>query len=208
MAGTISLTSTATNNPTVSLAGNGVLPPPGQLAINPVGIDFGGVLVGSNLTRTVTLTNVGSGVLTISQANVTGALFSISGLALPLTLNAGQNTTFTARFAPTSAGVASGSVSFVSDASNSPTTLSLTGTGTVGVSLSWDASTSVVVGYNVYRSTVSGLSYVRLNASVIPGTNYADSTAQAGNTYFYVATAVDADGIESILSNELKVILP
>ena len=208
VAGTISLTSTATNNPTVSLAGNGVVPAPAQLAINPVGIDFGGVVVGSSLTRSVTLTNVGSGVLTISQANVTGAVFSISGLTLPLTLNAGQNTTFSARFAPTSAGIATGSVSFVSDASNSPTTLSLTGAGTVGVSLSWDASTSVVVGYNVYRSLTIGGPYARLNVSVIPGLNYTDSTALPGNTYYYVATAVDADGVESILSNELKVILP
>jgi hypothetical protein len=208
VAGTISLTSTATNNPTVSLAGNGVVPPPSQLAINPNGIDFGSVLVGSNLTSSVTLTNVGSGALTISQANVTGAAFSIGGLTLPLTLNAGQNTTFTAKFAPTSAGTVTGSVSIVSDASNSPTTLSLSGTGTVGVSLSWDASTSTVVGYNVYRTTVTGGPYVRLNVSVIPGTNYTDSTAQASTTYFYVATAVDADGIESIFSNELKVILP
>jgi hypothetical protein len=209
VAGSVSLVSNATNSPTsVTLAGNGVPPPVGQLAINPNGIDFGSVIVGSNLTSSVTLTNIGSGPLIISQANVTGAAFSISGLTLPLTLNAGQNTTFTAKFAPTSAGIVTGSVSVVSDASNSPTALSLSGTGTVGVKLLWDASTSTVVGYNVYRATVTGGPYVRLNASVIPGTNYTDSTAQASTTYFYVATAVDADGVESIFSNELKVILP
>jgi hypothetical protein len=208
VAGSITLTSTATNNPTVTLAGTGAAPPPGQLTINPNGIDFGSVVVGSNATNTITLTNIGSSPVTISQANVTGATFTVSDLSLPLTLNAGQITTFTVKFTPTGTGSFTGSVSIVSDASNSPTVLSLTGTGTIGVTLLWDASTSTVVGYSVYRAATAGGPYVKLNASIIPGTTYIDSSAQGGHTYFYVATAVDADGIESIFSNELNVILP
>jgi hypothetical protein len=67
--------------------------------------------------------------VTISQATVTGTGFSISGLSLPLTLAGGQSTTFQAKFAPTTTGSVTGSISIVSNASNSPTNVSLSGTG-------------------------------------------------------------------------------
>ncbi len=43
------------------------------------------------------------------------------------------------------------------------------------VGLSWIASTSAVAGYNVYRSTVSGQSYTRMNGSFVGGLSYLDS---------------------------------
>jgi hypothetical protein len=212
------VTSSATNSPnTVSLSGTGVTPVC-TLTVSPTNINFGNVLVGgSGVTQNITLLNSCASDITLTINPLTGtgaATYSVLNMGLPLTLpftqtlTPGQSSGFTIRFLPTAAVTSDASVRIDSNATNSPTTLSLTGTGTVGVSLSWDASTSVVVGYNVYRSTLTGGPYVRLNASVIPGTNYADSTAKASTTYFYVATAVDADGVESILSNELKVILP
>ena len=76
------------------------------------------------------------------------------------------------------------------------------------VSLSWNASTSTVLGYNVYRSTVSGGSYTRLNGSLISGLSYTDSTVQSGQTYYYVATAVNANSSESIFSNQTTANIP
>jgi hypothetical protein len=67
----------------------------------------------------------------VTQANVTGAAFRVTGLSLPLTLNPGQSFTFGALFNPTSGGNATGSISVVSDASNSTLTISLAGTATV-----------------------------------------------------------------------------
>ena len=64
--------------------------------------------------------DTGGSTVTISQANLTGAAFSVSGLTLPLNLTANQSVTFTVTFAPTSAGAVSGSLSVVSNASNSP----------------------------------------------------------------------------------------
>jgi hypothetical protein len=78
------------------------------------------------------------------------------------------------------------------------------------VVLTWDASTSAdVVGYNVYRSDVSGGPYTLLNAS-IPGSTltYTDETVQAGTTYYYVVTAVNTEGIESAYSNEASALVP
>ena len=74
--------------------------------------------------------------------------------------------------------------------------------------MNWVASTSVVVGYNVYRTTQAGGPYTKLNSSPIGPTSYTDTTAQAGQTYFYVVTGVDANGVESGVSNQAQAVVP
>ena len=77
------------------------------------------------------------------------------------------------------------------------------------VNLSWVASTTTtVVGYNAYRSTVSGSYYTQINSGLIPGLTYVDTTVTSGVTYYYVTTAVDADGLESVYSNEASANVP
>ena len=76
---------------------------------------------------------------------------------------------------------------------------------TRSATLNWDAITSALVGYNVYRATHAGGPYTKLNSSAIEPTSYTDSTVQADQTYFYVVTAVDANGVESVASNEIQV---
>ncbi len=76
------------------------------------------------------------------------------------------------------------------------------------VALSWNASTSTVFGYNVYRSTVSGTGYTKINSSLVPALGYTDSTVQNGTTYYYVMTGVDSSGNESLYSNEAQAIIP
>ena len=73
---------------------------------------------------------------------------------------------------------------------------------THSVALSWTASSSSsIAGYNIYRSATLGGTYVKINASLVVPTSYADNSVQAGQTYFYVATAVDTSGVESAYSN-------
>jgi fibronectin type 3 domain-containing protein len=79
---------------------------------------------------------------------------------------------------------------------------------THSVSLTWAASTSTVAGYNVYRSLVSGSGYSKLNTALLIGLGYVDAAVTAKTTYFYVATAVDASGHESVHSNEASAVLP
>ena len=74
------------------------------------------------------------------------------------------------------------------------------------VNLSWKASTSAVVGYNVYRRGASGV--VKLNSEPVTGTTYVDRTVQLGQTYFYVIKAVNAKGGESTASNEIRADIP
>jgi fibronectin type 3 domain-containing protein len=74
------------------------------------------------------------------------------------------------------------------------------------VTLSWKASPSPIVGYNVYRRGASGV--VKLNMEPVPATTYIDTTVQPGQTYFYVTKAVNAKGTESTPSNEVRVDVP
>lgn len=76
------------------------------------------------------------------------------------------------------------------------------------VTLNWNPSVSAVVGYNIYRGTVSGGSYVKLNGPLLTARTYKDTSVQSGTPYFYVTTAVDALGNESAYSNEVRAAVP
>jgi len=98
-------------------------------------------------------------------------------------------------------------VSVLSNATNSPATITLSGSAH-SVDLNWTASTSAVIGYNAYRSATSGGPYTRLNATLVTLTSYTDSTVQSSQTYFYVVTAVDANNVESVFSNMVSATIP
>ncbi len=112
----------------IPLSGTGTAA--GQLAANPASLAFGSVQDGGNLSLTDSLTNTGGANVTISQATVTGAGFSISGLTFPMTLNPGASVTFSVVFAPQSAGNANGGITVSSNASDPSLNVSLSGTGT------------------------------------------------------------------------------
>ncbi len=81
------------------------------------------------------------------------------------------------------------------------------------VSLSWDASPTAGVSYNLYRAktaggcVVAGPACVKVNTVALTVLTFADTVTGSGR-WFYVARAIDADGVESANSNELAVILP
>jgi Cep192 domain 4/Abnormal spindle-like microcephaly-assoc'd, ASPM-SPD-2-Hydin/HYDIN/CFA65/VesB-like, Ig-like domain len=214
-AGTFSGTLTLANNsPTpsvsVALSGSGVAPVL-QLGVSPASLSFGSVATGTSSSNTVTLTNTGNANVSLSSDSVTGTGFSVSGLGLPLTLTPGQSTSFSVSFAPTATGSVSGSVSIVSNASNSPLAIPLSGSGTStahSVTLSWTPSSSTFGGFNVYRSTVSGGPYTKLDASLITTESYTDTNVTAGQSYYYVATEVDASGNESAYSAQVSATIP
>ena len=75
--------------------------------------------------------------------------------------------------------------------------------------LLWIASpSSGVVGYNIYRSTVSGSGYALLNSAPDASLSYTDSTVQAGQTYYYVVTAVTSGGAQSSDSTQVTAVIP
>src|SRR6202790_2959984 len=107
----------------------------GTLAASATSLNFGNVAPGASSPQTLTVTNTGTSAVTISQATVTGAGFSIVGGMSSVSIAAGQNQIFQVQFAPKSAGSVSGSISVASDATNSPLAISLSGNGmtTLGI---------------------------------------------------------------------------
>ena len=73
------------------------------------------------------------------------------------------------------------------------------------INLAWDANTEPLAGYNIYRSTQSGVfTSGPLNGSApLNTTSFSDSTVSSG-TYYYVIKAVSTDGIESGSSNQVQ----
>jgi hypothetical protein len=76
------------------------------------------------------------------------------------------------------------------------------------VSLKWDASKSKdVAGYNVYRGP-DGVKWTKINAGLVPATDYDDSTVSNDSTYYYAATSVDIEGEESKKTPSVKIFVP
>ncbi len=211
--GSLSLTSDASNATlTVSLTGTGTTVATGQLAVSPTSLNFGNVAVGSNGPLNATLSASGASV-TVTSVNVNSNVFTVSGLTFPVTIPAGQKAQFTVTFTPQATGVASATATFASDASNSPTVQSLTGTGVNPsphyVDLSWNASTSQdITGYNIYRGTIPGGPYSKINSSLDSSTIYTDDSVVSGQTYYYVTTAMNSSDQESGYSNQAKAVIP
>jgi fibronectin type 3 domain-containing protein len=106
-----------------------------------------------------------------------------------------------------------GGVSIASNATNSPSAITLSGTGVAAavhsVALSWTASSSTVSGYNVYRGTTANGPYpTKLNPSLVTAVGYSDSTVADGTTYYYVVTSVDSSNVESVDSNQATAVIP
>ena len=184
----------------------------GTLSVSPSSLSFGSVNIGSGSSLSGTL-SASDGDVTVSTAVWGGTGYSVSGITFPVTIAAGKSVTFTVTFTPKATGASTGSVSFVSNASNSSVGQSFSGSGVAitqhSVALSWNPSTSSVVGYNLYRGTQSGGPYsTKLNSSLLTNTRYTDSSVQSGATYYYVTTAVDSTSVESGYSNQATATIP
>jgi len=210
IAGNLTIVSDASNPQlNIGLAGSGSTP--GQLMLTPTSLNFGSISTGSKASLSGTLSVTGSPV-TISSGTTTSAEFVLGGISLPTALAAGQSVPFTVTFLPQTSGSTSANLTFTSNATNSSVTESLTGSGIApiqhSVDLSWVASSSSnVVGYNVYRAGISGGPYATV-APANAGTTYVDGSVQAGQTYYYVVTAVDTSGTESVYSNQVQAVIP
>jgi len=164
--GNVTVSTSQGANAVIPVTGNGVQP---ALTITPSSANFGTVTVGSPSTQTIKLTNSGTGTLTITQVSVTGSGFSTSTLPLPISLNSAQSTTFNAQFAPASAGAASGSITILSNAPNSPNVIALSGTGVAATELLSFSTTTLGFGnVNTGSSSTQNVTITNTgNANVI-----------------------------------------
>lgn len=116
-----------TGKQVVAGSGTGAATP--EISITPGSVSFGNVNVGTTVSQSMLVANNGTADLTISQVSMGGTPFTLANISNATTVAAGQSATFTASFKPTTAGNATGTISIVSNAPDSPTTVDLTGTG-------------------------------------------------------------------------------
>jgi hypothetical protein len=181
----------------------------GTIGFSPANLAFSGTVGGTNpAAQSFALTNTGGGTLSWTLSD--------NATWLQLTPASGTTTTETDTISAsvTTSGLAAGTYNGIitvtaSGASNSPRqipvslTLSASTAGTA--TLTWNANTeSDVAGYKVYRGTGSGTYGAPLATLPKTTTSYAATGLQNGTTYFFVITAYDNVGNESVFSNEVS----
>ena len=218
VSGNVAFTSNASSS-TLNLPLSGAALAPGSLTVSPTSVAFGSVQVGSSQQQSASLTNTGGTSVTISNATATGTDFSLSGLALPVTLAAGQSTSMTVTFAPLSAASFSGSVTITSNAPNPTLVVPLSGIGITPGQLSANPTSlsfaSIQVGSSEKLSetlTNTGGSSVTVSQDTVTGSGFSVSgftppltlTAGQSDTFsviFAPQSAGSATGSISIASN-------
>jgi Abnormal spindle-like microcephaly-assoc'd, ASPM-SPD-2-Hydin len=212
LAGLLAVTGCAGNSATHTPP-NYTAPSPGPpiLTMYNSSVDFGDVAIGTTTTLGATFANTGQSSLTLQLNAVPGAGFTIAGIGQGVTLEPGQFITLAISFAPSASGKVTGVLSLASNTSSSPISFPISGNGVVGshsTTLSWDASKSTAIGYNIYRTPVSNQSWAKLNSAPILTTTYTDWDVQAGDVYLFAVTAVGAQNDESGFSIATMAAIP
>ena len=227
LSGTASVTATANSSGGYSFTGLAA----GTYAVTPSNAGF----TFSPTTQSATITTANITGLNFTATAQTAATASISGTIAPTAGGSGATVLLNGPTAATATTSASGGYTFsgLPDGAYTVTptesgfaftpanqNVTLSGSNQTGINfaaapetahsvvLTWAPSTSTVSGYNIYRSTVSGSGYTKLNSSLMASLSYSDTSVQAGTTYFYVATAVDSGGDESADSKQVSAAIP
>jgi hypothetical protein len=221
-----------TLNPT-SGSGNGTITASVSLASATVGTNSGTITVtGGGTTRTVGVTlTVSAASLTLSPSSLsftaTQGAANPAGQSLTISSNVAWTASDNAAWLSVSpsSGATNGSITAsvnTSSASLGTNTAAITVTGggitrtvnvtltlnapaTSSATLTWNANTeSDLAGYKIYRATSSGTYGAPIATLQGNVTSYVATGLQSGTTYFFVVTAYDSAGNESVYSNEVS----
>lgn len=201
----------ATNTPntiSITFTVNPVQTP--TIGLSPASLSFTAVQgAGNPAVKTVNLTNTGGGTLswTTSDNAAWLTLSTASGTTttetdpITVTVNTSGLTTGTYNAAITVSGTSS-----TNGPQNIPVVLTITAPPpTTTAILTWNANSETdLASYRIYRATTSG-AYVAPLATIPAGTvTYQVTGLTSGTTYYFIVTAVDTAGNESIFSNEVS----
>ncbi len=198
--GNISIASNAPGSPhTIALSGTGSAAAVPGISFAPTALNFGAPTVNTtSATQNVVVTNTGFANLTLSGISVT-APFSRVPLGTVVPADCGTSVAPSSscqigvRFAPTGVGAFAGQISIVDNATGSPHTVALSGTGTPIPVPVISTNGAIVFGDQVINSTASvqsvslgntGTATLTISAITLTGTNAANFTltGQSGCT--------------------------
>jgi len=188
-----------------------------SVALSPSSYNFGSTPVGTGTAWfTFTLSNTGSSAVTISNVTVSGPFVVSSNCGSSVAANG--SCPIYVYFYPTAAGAASGTLTVTDNASNSPQTSALSGTGgsggscttvpsaptglaasgttSSGTNLSWTADTPPA------NCTISSYAVLKNGTSIgtATGTSFAVTGLSASTAYSFTVEATDSDGTSSASS--------
>lgn len=190
---TLTVASNAASNPAISLSGTGSAVPVPSVALSRTAVAFSTQTVGTtSAAQTVTLTNNGTGALTITQvATAPNPEFSSTSTCVG-TINPGASCSISVTFAPTAAGSRSGSLTITSNAAGSPNTVALSGTSVLTASpictvqsnaVAFPMTTVGVMSSGLSTTiTNTGNAALQITGVSISGANASDFRLAAGNT--------------------------
>ena len=135
---------------------------------------------------------------------------AVSGLTVSATVAAGGTAAVTVAFSPTSSVPYTASIKRNVECRGRFQVFLVSGRGaSLSVFPSWRASKSLVVSYNIYRSTVSGGPYTKQTPSLVPGTTWRDTSVAAGPAVLLLGDGGRlVQGKESGYSNEASDLVP
>ena len=135
------------------------------ISVSPSSLDFGGVNVGGSSNRTITVQNIGGGVLT-GNATTTVPFAIVSGGSY--SLSAGQSQTVTIRFSPTSAETFLGNVNLTG---GEDTSLAVSGAGVIppNLALSFNGKLRDRVGRGDRLFSADGLADATFTVNLLAG---------------------------------------
>jgi hypothetical protein len=160
---------------------------PGSLTASPASVSFGDVNVGSvSGAQSVTVTNPGSSAASVSSISATGPFSQTNTCGGSIA--AGGSCTVQLKFAPTSGGPQTGTLSVATNAPGSPLTVALSGTGVT-------STTNLALNRPVTASSSTSSSYTPQNAVDGNPSTYWESADGAGYPQWIT---VDLGSVQSI----------
>jgi len=187
-AATLSVADNATGSPqTVALSGTGTTASAPAASLSPTSLTFSAVSGSTSTVQMVTLKNTGSAALTISGISITGtnptdfAQTNTCGSSLAASASCSISVTFT----PASATTFAATLSVADNATGSPQTVTLSGTGTTAAapaaslsptSLTFSANTGSTSAAQTVALKNTGSAALTISGITISGTNPTDFT--------------------------------
>ena len=188
---TASVTETDTAGTTASTSRQVVIGggPAPAVSLSATSLDFGQLAAGATASKKVTVTNTGAGTLDVSSLTLGGddaGDYTLTGDGCSgQSVGAGEDCTVDVRFAPSEPGPRTARLSIADNASGSPQTLALTGTGAKQATLSGTVTAAsggaAIVGASVRACTDVGVAASCSYATT--GSSGGYSFALAPNTY-------------------------
>lgn len=169
----------------ITLAGTGITAPVPAASVAPASLSFGDQVINTgSSSQTVTLTNTGNAVLSISSIADSGDYSQANNCGNSLA--AGANCTIVVIFTPTALGTRTGAVTITDNAAGSPHQVSLSGTGVSAPSSAATVTpTSLSFGNQVINTTSNSqavaLSNTGNTALTISNVGIMGDFAQTGN---------------------------